>query len=193
MPKKFIYKINNIENFNCILNSSRCIATGKNGLRCKKRSIIGFEYCCIHLLLVKHLKIKPSLIPNSGNGLFVVDKQRQPNDIIFRPNDLICDYNGELINNNTKQARYANHNSPYAVQISNNNIIDCACKRGVGSVINTNPGHNNAKFSVSNQNHNPTAKIKASKNIRNNSEIYLAYGNAFNLNDGSSHITKNCR
>ena len=53
---------------------------------------------------------------------FVVDKQRQPNDIIFRPNDLICDYNGELINNNTKQARYANHNSPYAVQISNNNI-----------------------------------------------------------------------
>ena len=94
---------------------------------------------------------------------------------------------------NTKQARYANHNSPYAVQISNNNIIDCACKRGVGSVINTNPGHNNAKFSVSNQNHNPTAKIKASKNIRNNSEIYLAYGNAFNLNDGSSNITKNGR
>ena len=190
MPKKFIYKINNQQTFSCILNSTRCTAISHTtGNRCKRKCIIGFEYCPIHLLYLKHLKIKDSLIPNGGKGLFVCDKSVGDNDIVFRTNDIICDYKGENIDNNVRQQRYNGRNAPYAVQLSNNKIIDCACKRGIGSIINTFPGHNNASLVINNQ-HN-TVRIKANKNIRNNTEIYLSYGNSYNLNDGSTHTTKN--
>jgi len=190
MPKKFIYKINNQNAFSCILNSTQCTATSNtSGNRCKRKCIIGFEYCPIHLLYLKHLKIKDSLIPNSGKGLFVCNKSVGPNDIVFRKDDVICDYKGETINNAIRQQRYNGKNAPYAIELSNNNIIDCACKRGIGSLINTSPGHNNASFSINNQQH--TVRIKATKNIRNNTEIYLSYGSSYRFNDGSTHITKN--
>ncbi len=189
MPKKFVYKIGNQHHFDCILNSSQCTAISQSsGQRCKRKCIIGYEFCFSHLESLKHLKIKDSTIPNAGKGLFVVDKNKNENDIVFRKNDIICNYNGELINNQIRQQRYNGKNAPYAILMNQNDIMDCACKRGVGSLINTFPGHNNASFSVNNR--NKTVAIKATKNIRNNTEIFLSYGNSYNFNDGSIHQTK---
>jgi len=58
-------------------------------------------------------------------------------------------------------------------------MIDGALERGVGAFANTFPHHNNAYFSPSPQHH--TITIKANKNVRNNQEIYVGYGNTYHM------------
>lgn len=187
--KEFIFKVGDDIVFRCNLNSTLCTAHSKSGARCKRKCIIGFEYCFTHLQSELQLKIKDSDLPNAGKGLFAFDRTVGPDDIVFRAGDTICGYRGQVISTDEINERYDGYNAPYAVQINQNNAIDCACKRGVGSLANTYPGHNNARFSVNSRDR--TVSIKATKNIRNGREIYLAYGNAYNMNDESSHVTKN--
>ncbi len=190
MPKDFQFYINNNSVFKCTLNSTRCEAHNKTGSRCKRKVIIGFEYCFSHLPIEKHLKIADSEINGAGKGLFAYDRTKEEGDIIFRKGDNICNYNGQLLSMDTIHERYQDKTAPYAVQVNNNHAVDCACKRGIGSIANTLPGHNNATFSVNSTYR--TAKLVATKNIRNGDEIYLSYGRTYKIHEPNARFdTKN--
>jgi len=181
MVKKFKYYIDDELNFECNLESHRCQGRTLHNLRCKRNCVIGFEYCFTHLQKVKHLVIRQSQIINGGKGLYAFNKTKPNNAVIFKKDEIICQYNGELLDDDERYDRYENYNSPYAVDVYNNQCIDAACKRGIGSMANTKPNHNNATFSVNAR--TKTANIKATKNIRNGEEIYLSYGRSFKLNE----------
>ncbi len=192
MPKKFIFKVNNVPQFEDTLYTGRCLAHTKKGTRCKRHCIIGYEYCYSHLESEMELKIKDSTIPQAQKGLFAFNKKKEPNDIIFRKDEEISQYNGENIHNATRNQRYGQYNAPYGLQITNDNFIDSALKRGVGSLANTRNNGNNARFSVNTRNR--TAKIIATKPIRNNTEIFVPYGRSYRLNEPNvSFQTKNTR
>ncbi len=192
MPKKFIFKINNEPHFEGKLYTGRCMATTKAGTRCKRHCIIGYEYCYTHLETEKDLKIKDSTIPQADKGLFAYNRKSGNNDILFEPNDSIIKYNGEKINRDTLNDRYLQYNAPYAIDISSGQYIDSALKRGIGSLANTNPSHNNARFAIDRI--NKTTSLKATKNIRNNQEIFVSYGRAYRLHEpNTSFTTKNTR
>ena len=192
MPKEFRYSIANQLHFSCKLNSTQCqSAQGKSGERCRRRCITGFEFCFLHLQSKLNLKIKDSTLPGAGKGLFAFDRTKEPDDIVFRAGDKIAQYNGELINAEQLAERYDGHTAPYAVELSKTQAIDSACKRGVGSLGNTNPGGNNATLAISTA--NKTASIKSTKNIRNGQEVFISYGRSYRMDDGGTHKTVNVR
>ncbi len=161
------------------IKTHQCLFIKKNNERCKKNCVLPFEYCYSHLPIKLNLQIRKSTIPNAGKGLFAYKPYSNPNDIVFKKNQKICNYNGDHINLNELNARYGNYTAPYAVKISNNEFIDSALERGVGSFANTKNNHNNAEFTISYQHH--TASLKAKRNIRNNEEIFLGYGRAYRM------------
>lgn len=192
MPKYFKFYVNDNTLFQCKLQSVRCTLNNNNGVRCKNKSVIGTPLCWRHLLKEKKVRILDS---EYGKGLFALDTKKGPNDIIFRENDTIVAYEGEVLTDNIINERYGNYTAPYAAKISNDNIIDSACLRGVGSLINHgNSKKVNCRFSV----YNGKLSIKATKNIRNNQELFLNYnkGNkrgeiAYQFNEaGVRHVTK---
>jgi flagellar hook protein FlgE len=185
---QFSFRVNGETKFQCRVQCERCCVNKPDGTQCKRNTCIGSPYCYIHLLLIRHLRIKKSTLPISGNGLFAMNPKAKDNEIIFKKGDTIIDYDGELINDATKTARYGKYTAPYAVECKKDCNVDCACERGVGSNANTNPNHNNATFSVNRARN--TVKIVASKNIRNGDEIFLSYGKSFKLNEPTEHNTK---
>ena len=176
--------------FNCFVTAYVCKAVNKNGTRCKRTTTIGSPYCYTHLLYKKHIKIKPSTIPNAGKGVFAVDPKRAPGTIIFRNGDVIIPYASELITTEDRANRYGPYTAPYAVQLSNQYARDGACDRGIGSLINhrPQPGQQNVEFAVNNRTRE--VNIKAIKNIRNGEELFASYGPGYNFNDNTTHTTK---
>lgn len=175
----FTFKINDEVHYRTQLQSVQCADHAKSGARCKRKCVIGSPYCFTHLAYRHHLKIKPSNIPNSGKGLFACDPMNaDPNEILFRKGDTICQYKGEIIDHDELVERYSNKTPPYVVGISVNAFEDGARIRGIGSLANTNPGNNNATLSI----YRGRASLKATKNTRNGEEIYLSYGREYRLN-----------
>jgi hypothetical protein len=111
------------------------------------------------LLYKHHLRIKKSTIPNAGMGIFAVDPMDSAHKIIFKANDTIALYKGEIIDKNQLIRRYADKTPPYVVGINKNRFEDGGSFRGVGSIANSKAGHNNATISV----HNGYAKLKQLK------------------------------
>jgi hypothetical protein len=184
---EFIFRIGNNIHYKCILESIRCIEHTKAHTQCKRQTVIGSPYCYIHLLYKHHLRIKKSTIQNAGMGLFAVDPIDSTHKIIFKRNDTIALYKGEIIDLKQLIDRYSDKTPPYVVGINKNRFEDGASVRGVGSIANTKAGHNNATISV----HNGYAKIKATKNIYNGDEVFLSYGKSHKLNElNITHITK---
>ena len=137
------------------------------------------------------IKIKKSTLPDAGKGLFAMNKQKEPNEIIFRQGDTIIPYSGEKkLTNQELSNRYGDYTAPYGVQYANNNNEDAACKRGVGSLANRNVGNlNNARLLPNRR--NGSIFLRATKNIRNNNEIFVPYGRQYSLNEeGVSNQTK---
>jgi hypothetical protein len=94
MPKKFVFSVNNAQQFEGKLYTGRCSGLTKGGSRCKRNCIIiGFEYCFLHLKKEQQLKIKDSTIPQADEGLFAIDKSEPANETIFRAGDTISKYN----------------------------------------------------------------------------------------------------
>ena len=184
--KHFIFSITNEIFFHGQLVSLQCTAKTSNHQQCKRRCVIGIPFCYTHLLFQCHLRIKQSTLPHAGLGLFAVDAMDSSPHVIFKKGQTITFYHGEMINLQQLNARYSKKTAPYTIQINQNKYEDASIKRGVGSIANTKPNHNNATISISNQ----KAKLVATKNIHNGDEIFLSYGRSFKLNEPNvSHIT----
>jgi SET domain-containing protein len=188
MVYTFEYSINGQITFRGNLRGQQCIGHKKDGRRCSRRSVIGCPYCFQHLKSERHLRIKPSTIHNAGKGLFAEDNTQPPNAIIFRRGDDIIEYIGENIDRQELNRRYQIHTAPYALQVrGNDNVrgplyIDAATIRGVGSLSNHNrSNHQNTRFVVDFRNN--TAKLRATKNIRNNQEIFVNYGHEYRIHE----------
>ena len=85
--KHFKYFIDNEPNFDCVLEKQRCSCIKSDNTRCRRKVVIGLEFCFQHLGLKRHLKIKKSTIPNSGFGVFAIDSRLPSDDtktILFR-------------------------------------------------------------------------------------------------------------
>jgi SET domain len=179
------------QNFDGKLVSDQCEHM-MNGIRCKKRCQIGLGICWIHLLSKHHLRIKASKIENAGMGLFVIDKSKDVDEIIFRPNQKICSYNGEILELDTHLERYGEESAPYTAQLHKKENIqiyeDASLHRGVGSLINHSNKSDNCKMSIRKNN---TIVITATKNIRNNSEILLNYGTTYRFNSRNTKTATN--
>jgi len=188
MPYKFKFLINNILHFSCNLQCVRCTAQTTNGRRCKLTTCIGTPYCWNHLLSLKKLRVKPSTNPRAGRGLFAQSRHLGEDDIVFRNGDVIIEYDGEIVNDNTLDDRYGDYTAPYALK-QGDHIEDGACQRGTGTLINHAPrSRANSRFSFSRNSRR--FRIVATKNIRNNREIFCYYGTEYRFNESTSHSTK---
>ena len=146
--KQFKYFIDNEPNFVCTLEKQRCSCMKPDGNRCRRKVVIGLEFCSQHLALKRQLKIKKSTIPNSGMGVFAIDSRLPSDDtktILFHgernkkrgTGDFITNYNGETISNTEMEDRYHDFTAPYACRINPRESVDAACSRGLGSMINS--------------------------------------------------------
>jgi hypothetical protein len=192
MVYTFIYTVNGQVTFSGNLQGRRCIGHCRNGRRCSRRSVIGCPYCYQHLKSERHLRIKPSTIQNAGKGLFAEDSTQAPNGVIFRRNDPIIEYIGETIDSVELNRRYHQHTAPYAIQVRGNNnnplYIDAATIRGVGSLSNHIARRDqNAELVVNFQNN--TARLRATKIIRNGDEIFVNYGHEYHINEADVQYT----
>ena len=175
----FTFTINNKVQYRTQVESFQCIDHTKKGARCKRRCVIGSPFCSTHLAFKHHLKVKTSNIPDSGNGLFAIDPMNSDQDeILFKKGETICKYYGEIINHNDLIERYSNKTPTYVIGISKDRYEDGAKFRGIGTLANTLPGHNNVTISI----HRGHASLKATRNIRNGQEIYLSYGREYRIN-----------
>lgn len=175
-----------------ILKSTHCEAHTKKGTRCKRLCIVGFEYCPSHLELIKHLKIKKSTMEGAGKGLFAYDKSKDENEIIFKKNERIVDYNGKRKTQEQIDNEYKNYTAPYAIAYSQDKIIDAGDKRGVGSLMNHKPNsQSNVRFATKKQNGQIIGvQLIATKNIRNGQELFAYYGKLYKFDEDTYYETK---
>jgi hypothetical protein len=188
---KFRFKVDGEIIWESEMESVQCVEHAKNGERCKRKTVIGSPYCWTHLRSLHHLRIRPSGLAGAGKGLFAELPAGQVaahgNRPVFKKGETIVKYHGEAINATTLVNRYGDNTAPYTVQVAEGKFEDAARRRGVGALANNNPGRNNARFSI----YRGAASLKASKNIMNGQEIFLAYGPAYRLNEpGVQYSTK---
>jgi hypothetical protein len=118
--------------FDCKLACNRCTALTKAGSQCQRNTRKQLPYCYQHARSLLGLEIKDSTIPNAGLGVFAAKP--------FAVHEVITPYVGETLTKAQMDERYGGDVAPYALKLSKNRFIDCACERGTGSFINTNPG-----------------------------------------------------
>jgi hypothetical protein len=86
-PKKLTYpKLN--EKGEIKMPTQQCTANTKQGKQCGQRTQHG-EYCWIHLSQLHGARIKPSLVPNAGKGLFATRD--------FKKGEIIGNYTGDMV------------------------------------------------------------------------------------------------
>ena len=143
---------------------------------------MGLPYCHVHLKYKHHLRIKKSLIPDSGDGVFVINPKKDDNEVIFKSGAIICMYEGKVMTVEELEDIYGDYNAPYGVLLNNHEVENADIHRGVGAMINhkNNKQQVNCRISVNRQNR---AQIVATKNIKNNAELYLHYGDAYKFNE----------
>jgi SET domain-containing protein len=137
------------------------------------------------LLIEYNLRIKTSTIPNAGLGLFAIINNTPDHDqqIVFRKDDKICPYNGQILTTNQHLNRYAEEPAPYSAKLYRQNGIqmyeDASLQRGIGSLINHSCRRDNCRMSVRRDN---TIILIATRNIKNHAEILLNYGPDYRFN-----------
>ena len=185
MVKYFhFHNLRSLANFDGELKSEQCQHI-INDVQCRKRCLIGLSICWIHLLLEYNLRIKTSTIPNAGLGLFAIIKNTPDHDqqIVFRKDDQICPYNGQILTLNQHLNRYAKESAPYSVELHRKHGIqmyeDASLQRGIGSLINHSRLNDNCRMSIRRDN---TIVLVATKNIKNHSEILVNYGRRYLFN-----------
>lgn len=187
MPYEFDFLVDGDVFFSCRLRCGQCRGRTAAGRRCSRRVCIGTPLCYSHLQQTYKVRILPSTVPAAGKGLFVEDATVAPNAIVFRRDDVILEYKGELIDVAALERRYdeedEEHVAPYGYQTENNRVIDSACTRGAASLIN----HSNRARSINCVfDYDAATKklyIVATKNIRNGAELFVDYGPGYDEMD----------
>ena len=109
MPLVFSFAGPGHPGFQCALQCQQCSAATAAGAQCRKRACVGVPECWVHLLRDHSLRVKASTIPGAGLGLFAVKRGAAADAILFRPGDKITDYAGEIVGQQTLDARYGDH------------------------------------------------------------------------------------
>ena len=184
MPYQFTFNVHGNNQFSGMLKGERCIHENpRTHVRCKRTVYIGLPYCWQHMQSDEQLKIKKSTIPHSGKGLFAYNGTKD-NKIIFKPKQIIANYDGERIDEATINKRYGDYTAPYGIYISKNIYEDGALQRGIGTTPNhSNSKQTNAKLYAGKIDGKKAIKVKATKNIRNNNEIFVGYGKEYRLQE----------
>lgn len=151
-------------------------------------------YCRKHLLEILHLDVKTSTIKGAGNGLFAYSNTKfneNDNQIVFKENQFIYSFHGELLSMSELKHRYqANLDTssskdqwftPYAACLDATNVVDSIVIRGVMSMANDPRDTNkvNTYEVVGTEDGKRVIKVYASRNIRDNDEIFINYGKPF--------------
>jgi hypothetical protein len=166
----------------CNLTCQQCLATSeRTGEQCKRTSCRYLPYCSQHTKSKLGLEVKPSTIPEAGNGLFAVKN--------FHKGDKISEYIGRILTKSQIDALYGTSHSdlsPYAVKVSRDLYIDASCFRSIAAFANYSPSKNNAELAtnyLTNQ-----VFLWATKNIPMGSEIFTDYGREYFLEDGPKPV-----
>lgn len=189
MPSYFHFRSTE-RNWDAPLKTEQCSFLKADGKRCKRHVTIGIPLCFQHRLK-KKVHVQKSLIPHSGMGLFAHEKESNQ-DIVFRPSDKIVPYSGELVGNETIEARYGSKTAPYGLKLSRMDNLDGATRRGLGSLANHQKTRkSNARFSVSRSKEEKGAFLVATKRIRDGDEIYVNYGPTYKINETGIQYSTN--
>ena len=192
MVKYFHFHSPSGDDFDQPLDTVRCTASSKgSGNRCKNRVTIGLSTCWQHTLSQKFLQVKTSTIPNAGDGLFA---RKGPIDdrsiVVFKSGDVICQYNGEMISQQTLESRYGQFTAPYGVELRAGRKEDGALSRGIGTLINHYPRKKNCRIAINRANR---AQIISMKTIKNGDELFVSYGRSYRFNEGGVETSTNNR
>jgi hypothetical protein len=151
--------------FTCKLKSQQCagIKARRNSKepkqRCRRNTVRALPYCWQHYQKVDKVIIKTSkALPdgNAGFGLFACDRDEPNNAVIFKKNDMICEYKGEVLTEKQLSERYGSggQTATYTWQNKSNmrgnkdkdKYYDSACLRYIGAFANDARGYKaNAK------------------------------------------------
>lgn len=178
MPSRITFSNNQ---FDCHIECGQCTQIKRDGNRCRNRVCYGFPLCWIHNQSEFGVRIRNSNIPNAQKGLFATKP--------FARGNWICPYNGEHIDANCINLRYAEEETaPYASEKDDGGFQDGACSRGIGNLANG--IFNNDGTSKPINRHNSILVdregelwLRATKRIQPNQEIYTFYGNEYILED----------
>lgn len=180
--------------FQCRLQCGQCTHIKNDGTRCRNRVCVGYPTCWIHNKIMYGVKVRDSQEIPGIKGLFATKD--------FQRDDWICPLNGELIDLGCLNARYPGDRvAPYAVDFVEEGdplYIDSACERGIGSMSNArffadgtikDQGSHNSKITEP-QPGSGQLWLRATKNIRRNTEIFTWYGaGGYNINEIFPHQT----
>jgi len=160
------------EGFAKVLNESLCQYPG-----CNKMVQISLPLCRHHLKDQYHIEVKESGIREAGYGLFTTKKIKHTRTRLFT-------YDGEIIDKNIMNSRYANEKSfaPYVFQTESGVIIDAALNRHFSSFINHAPdseGNEKGKANLCAREDEEDGKIGifTLRDINKGEELLMSYGN----------------
>jgi hypothetical protein len=198
MPYEFKFYAGNRVLFSCDLKCQRCEGTTNAGRRCTRTTCIGTPLCWTHLLSENHLKVQRSTIAGAGKGLFAVHpRSSNPNTILFKRGEVIVEYDGELISVGELNRRYdepnADHVAPYAYHQVGQLVLDAACKRSIGSLINHNVSRTRKNAMFDYDARRKKVYVVATKGIHNGDEIFLDYGEEYELGEAGVRQTTTYR
>ena len=154
----------------------QCSADTQSGDRCSRRTCLYFDMCWQHTRVHKHLYLSESGIPRSGLGLYT--------SIARRDKQKIADYTGQV---KSTTAWNAGGEGNYGIKLNRNEVLDArSTQTALGRYANDCRKKNkkkrhcsglNAKIAVNSR--TKTASLRATKNIRAHSEIFVGYGAHF--------------
>ena len=178
-------------NFNEKLQTERCAYIKPDGHQCKLHVVFGLPMCWIHRKKEYKVSVKPSTIPNAGNGIYA-DNGTKNDAIVFKEGNKICPYAGEFLTQDQIDTRYGTtHTVPYGINIRRDGTsLDGAIHRGIGCLINHKSRNlANTRFSVNRD--KTEVNIVATKTIRNKKELYVYYGSDYKFNEAGLHTSTN--
>ena len=182
-----------VTKFKCEMQSRRCeYVAASTGKRCRLQTRRALPYCWQHAQIADHVIIRKSEIAGTNMlGLFACDRNKGPNEVVFRKGDRISIYArkasgnkqaiGEFMSDQEMADRYGECvTSPYGVDVPREKVaVDTACQRSIASYSNssTSEAKSNAEM-VWNKNATELLLI-AKKAIYNGDEILWYYGSTY--------------
>jgi SET domain len=154
------------------LLSKQC-AHMRNGVQCGNRCQIGLHHCWVHLRSVYKVRIKDTGT-DMGKGLYADDGTDNKENVVFKKNQNIIDYEGEKMDQAQVIARYGTSTGPYLISYDNEFSYDCAIQRCAAGLTN-HKRHSQANTRFFKNNTTERVGLKANKNIKNGTQLFVSY------------------